>query len=99
MAGYRRLEDIVRHRTSIDEHGTKLFSQAFAPKDGKLSWRRISESERVGRMSLFTGAYLAYRNRRAHRESRDNRQKLLVEFLLLNHLYLLERDSIETGAK
>ncbi len=48
-------------------------------------------------MELFTGAYLAYRNRRAHRESNDSAESLLAEFLLLNHLYRLEKESIDAG--
>lgn len=95
MTGYRRLEDIVRQRTKIDEHGTKLFSQAFAPNGGRLTWKDASDAERAGRMELFTGAYKAYRNRRAHRESKDGSDKLLTEFLLLNHLFLSERESTE----
>jgi hypothetical protein len=41
LTGYRRLEDIVRNRTAIDEHGAKLFSHAFAPKGGKLTWKGV----------------------------------------------------------
>jgi hypothetical protein len=95
MKGYRRLEDIVRRRTGIDEHGAKLFSQTFAPSGGVLTWEHASESERAGRMSLFTATYTAYRNRRAHRESQDHGDKMLTELLLLNHLYGLEREAIE----
>jgi len=29
LSGFRRLEDIVRKRTGLDEHGSKLFSKAF----------------------------------------------------------------------
>ena len=94
MKGYRRLEDLVRKRTGIDEHGAKLFSQAFAPSVGLFTWAEMSESERAGRMNLFAGTYTAYRNRRAHCESKDHGDKLLMEFLLLNHLYGLEREAI-----
>ncbi len=99
LTGYRRLEDIVRERTAIDEHGTKLFSQAFAANGGKLAWKELSGGEHAGRTTLFTGAYLAYRNRRAHRESKDEAEHLLMEFLLLNHLYRLEKESttVETS--
>ena len=93
LTGYRRLEDIVRNRTAIDEHGAKLFSQAFAPKGGKLTWKGVGEGECAGRMMLFTGAYTAYRNPRAHRVSKHNGSSLLMEFLLLNHLYGLEREA------
>jgi hypothetical protein len=95
LVGYRRLEDIVRERTAIEQHGAKLFSQAFNPSDGALSWDRVDDGERAGRMQIFTGTYGAHRNRRAHRELRTHSQELLAEFLLLNHLYCLERDAVE----
>jgi hypothetical protein len=97
LTGYRRLEDIVRNRTAVDEHGAKLFSQAFAPKGGRLTWKDVSEGERAGRMTLFTGTYTAYRNPRAHRESKHKGEKLLEEFLLLNHLYRLEKEASEVS--
>jgi hypothetical protein len=95
LKGYRRLEDIVRDRTGMDEHGAKLFSQAFNPNGGRLTWRGVGSSECAGRMQLFTGAYTAYRNRRAHRESLGTAENALTEFLLLNHLYRLEKESME----
>jgi hypothetical protein len=95
LVGYRRLEDIVRERTSIEQHGTKLFSQAFNPSDGALTWEYVDDGERAGRMQLFTGTYGAHRNRRAHKELRTYSEELLAEFLLLNHLYCLERDAVE----
>jgi uncharacterized protein (TIGR02391 family) len=94
--GYRRLEDIVRKRTGIVEDGAKLFSQAFKQDEGKLTWKEVDEPERIGRVNLFTGAYMAYRNRRAHRECKERSDKLLLEFLLLNHLYALEKESAES---
>jgi uncharacterized protein Ymh len=97
LTGYRRLEDIVRERARIDEHGAKLFAQAFSPSSGKLTWKNAGDAERAGRMELFTGAYKAYRNRRAHREPKDRGENLLIEFLLLNHLYLLEKESTEVS--
>jgi len=98
MTGYRRLEDIVRGRTAIEEHGARLFGQAFHPNDGKLTWKDVDGGERAGRMQLFTGAYTAYRNRRAHREPKGSAAKALMEFLLLNHLFLLEKESTEVNS-
>jgi hypothetical protein len=95
LRGYRRLEDIVRKRTRIDEHGAKLFSEAFNSNNGSLTWENTGESERIGRMNLFTGTFASYRNHRAHRESRHSAEKSLLEFLLLNHLYKLEMESIK----
>jgi hypothetical protein len=95
LTGYRRLEDIVRARTNIAEHGSKLFSQAFGPTGGKLTWPDIDGGEHTGRLSLFTGTYMAYRNRRAHRETQDDAGGLLAELMLLNQLYRLEAQSIE----
>lgn len=94
LSGYRRLEEIVRERTGITHHGTKLFSQAFNPDGGALTWKDADDGERTGRMQLFTGTYAAHRNPRAHRKPTDRPVALLREFFLLNHLYGLEKDSI-----
>lgn len=96
MSGYRRLEDIVRKRTGLTgEHSAKLFSSAFhKDKDkGVLDWGDIDPGEHVGRTHLFAGAYMAFRNRRAHQEPDPYAGGDLQEFLLLNHLYVLEREA------
>lgn len=90
LQGFRRLEDTVRQRTESQEHGAKLFSQAFQGDGAKLTWQGVQSSELVGRVNLFTGAYMAHRNPRAHREMSDDMTALLSEFLLLNHLFKLE---------
>jgi hypothetical protein len=95
VTAYRRLEDIIRERTGLHEHGTKLFSQAFFGPAAKLDWKDGDSGEQAGKASLFTATYQAYRNRRAHRETEsDAAVVFLAEFLLLNHLYLLEKESI-----
>ncbi len=98
LTAYRRLEDIVRARTGLDEYGVKLFSQAFNPDNGKLTWAKLDKGERVGRMQLFTGTYSAHRNNRAHRESATISAEALSELLLVNHLYGLEEDAVEMHA-
>jgi hypothetical protein len=95
LVGYRRLEDIVRARTQLDEHGGKLFSQAFLGEGARLYWKDLEDRAQQGRGSLFTSTYLAYRNPRAHRELNVNAYGALAEFLLLNQLYHLERDAQE----
>lgn len=95
LTGYRRLEDIVRGRTGIDEHGAKLFQQAFIEDAAKLGWKGLDRGEQKGRGQLFTAAYMAHRNPRAHRERNEYSGDQLSEFLLLNHLYLLEKESRE----
>lgn len=99
LKGYRRLEDIVRKRTGIQEHNTKLFARAFHPTDGKLRWQEGNEGEHAGKMNLFTGTYGAHRNRRAHQELQTNPKELLAEFLLLNHLYLLEAQAVDVAPR
>jgi hypothetical protein len=98
LTGYRRLEDVVRKRTGIDEHGTKLFSQAFVGPTAKLAWKGIDPAEQIGRGQLFTAGYMAYRNPRAHREEAHDDAEYLMEFLLLNHLYRLESTSSDRSA-
>ncbi len=98
LTGYRRLEDIVRARTNLAEHGAKLFSQAYATPGGHLTWPGLNAAEHGGRLSLFTGTFTAYRNRRAHKESRDDATDLLAELMLLNQLYRLESQSVKRAA-
>jgi Protein of unknown function (Hypoth_ymh) len=93
LKAYRRLEDLVRERTGLQEHGSKLFSRAFSGNNSKLNWPDIDETEKAGRANLFTGAYMAHRNPRAHRELKSVQDAQLSEFLLLNHLFRLEREA------
>ncbi len=69
---YKRLEDIVRTRTGINEHSTKLFAQVFQGEKAILMWDVPDNAEIKGRVNLFTGAYMAFRNARAHREKDEN---------------------------
>ncbi len=91
LKGYRRLEDIVRKRIGVKEIGIKLFQQAFMGDNPKLVWNGIDKSEQIGRANLFIGAFASYRNPRAHKERQN--KNYLHEYLLLNHLYLLENTS------
>jgi uncharacterized protein (TIGR02391 family) len=95
LDGYRRLEDTVRERTGSAAHGSKLFSQAFQPEAGALTWKGIDEGERSGRMQLFTGTFGAHRNPRAHRTLKQRAAVALREFLLLNHLYAMEAEAVK----
>ena len=92
---FRRLEDLVRTRTGLSEHGYKLFSQAFTVDKSKLKWALADGGEQAGRAQLFTGAFMAFRNPRAHRKARSHTRDSLAEFLLLNQLFILEREAIE----
>lgn len=94
LAGYRRLEDVIRERTGLKEHGAKLFSQAFLGNAPKLTWKNIAEGEQEARGTLFSSGYRVHRNPRAHRELRDHLDDQLSEFLLLNHLFRLEAEAI-----
>lgn len=87
---YKRLEDIIRTRTGINEHGTRLFAQIFQGENAILTWDVPDSAEIKGRVNLFTGAYMAFRNARAHREKDENLIHQYREFLLINELYLLE---------
>jgi hypothetical protein len=55
---------------------------------------KFPPSEQIGRTNLFTGAYMAFRNRRAHQEPDPNNTDALQEFLLINHLYNLEQQAV-----
>ncbi|MEA5464224.1 TIGR02391 family protein [Leptothoe sp. PORK10 BA2] len=96
MSAYRRLEDTIRQRTGLNNEiiGAKLFSKVFRGKDSLLHWRDIESAEREGRAALFEGTYMAFRNRRAHREFQERLDEGVREFLLLNELFLLEAQAI-----
>ncbi len=95
LLGFRRLEDILRQRLKVDEHGIKLFNDAFLGEQSILYWKDIQIAEQKGRAQLFVGAFMGYRNRRAHREILSNPSEAIHEFLLLNHLYMLENTAIK----
>lgn len=94
--GYRRLEDSVRARTGLNLHGAKLFSTAFQGETPRLVWDVPDPGETTGRTQLFTGAFMAYRNPRAHREPGHGEH--LAEFLLLNQLFRLEAEAVANSA-
>lgn len=94
LTAYRRLEDRVRERTGKAAHGSKLFSVAFRGDDSLLHWSGCDKGEQEGRASLFTGVYMAFRNRRAHRSVDLDPTAAISEFLLLNQLFLLEREAV-----
>lgn len=93
LKGYRRLEDTVRNRTGRTDSGSRLFSKTFSGPTSSLHWDGLDEGENSGRTSLFIGAYSAHRNPRAHRELQSGASNPLSEFLLLNHLFHLEKDA------
>lgn len=92
---FRRLEDIVRSRLKTDLSSSKLFSYAFIGDDSPLVLSGVDSSEIKGRGQLFTAAYMAYRNPRAHREIIASENELLTEFLMINHLFRLEKEATE----
>lgn len=98
LKGYRRLEDLVRERTGISANTSRLFSQAFIGPTSKLYWEGMDDGESTSRGNLFTAVCGAYRNPRAHRELKSYSHAQLAEFLLLNHLYRLEKEAVVRSA-
>lgn len=94
VTAYRRLENIVRDRTNISESGSKLFSKAFLSEDSPLTWKVEDSNEAIGRGTMFTAVFRAFRNARMHREQRQSRNESLRELLLVNELFLLESKAI-----
>ena len=94
MAGFRRLEDLVRTRIGTDASESKVFSQAFLGEKPSLTWTGIPNAERIARGTLFTGAYGAFRNPRAHRELPEVHATQICPLQTLNHLYRLEAEAV-----
>lgn len=96
LKGYIRLEDTIRKRTGVGDVGD-IFSRVFLPEPPEsplLIWKNVSENEKIGRARLFSNTFKAYRHTRAHKEMSGRAKDLVSEFMLLNHLYLLEREAI-----
>ncbi|WP_201513107.1 TIGR02391 family protein [Psychrobacter alimentarius] len=95
ISAYRKLESIVRDRTGLNnESGVKLFAKAFQGDDSVLYWENLDSGESKGRASLFTSVYMAYRNNRAHQEPRRNISDDIREFMLVNQLFVLDREAV-----
>lgn len=91
LTAYKRLEGIIRRKIGGSEKsGSTLVSEAFLKDNSPLHWKGEHPSEQKGRAQLFVGSFMAYRNRRAHREIRLDKEDELREFLLVNELYRLE---------
>lgn len=94
--GYKRIEDIFRKRTGSEYgFGSDLFVKSFVGQSQKLKWEGFSENEHLARAGLFRNAYSSSRNRMMHRELHGDRHQYLSEFLLLNHLYRLEKEATD----
>lgn len=98
MKAYKRLEDTIRKKTGLNGSGAKLFAKAFQGDNSILFWKNIEATESIGRANLFIGAFMAFRNPRAHKEQQEDREQATREFLILNELYLLESQSITRPA-
>src|SRR5690606_40962373 len=70
--------------SDLREHSTKLFAQVFQGENATLTWDVPNSAEIKGRINLFTGAYMAFRNARAHREKDEKLIHQYREFLLIN---------------
>lgn len=94
LNAYRLLESIVRDRTGLKDSSTRLFQNAFLKDDSILCWNNINAGEHTGRANLFISTYMAYRNNRAHQEQKNHYKDDLREFMLINHLFILEDESV-----
>jgi hypothetical protein len=74
-------------------------AQAVQGDNSRLIWTDVEPAKQNGRAQLFIGTYFAFRNRRAHRELRQHANEALQEFLLLNHLVVLEKASQSTDLR
>ena len=95
MGAYRKLESIVTERTGLhNESSTKLLKKAFQTNDSILYWKDLNSGESIGRASLFSDTFMAYRNNRAHQEPRHDLSDDIREFMLINQLFFLESEAV-----
>ncbi|WP_228153080.1 hypothetical protein [Acinetobacter indicus] len=98
LTAYTRLEDIVKVKINDQSlFSNNLLKTAFISdkqRQAIYSWNTGNEKISNALGCLFTNIFTAYRNERAHSEVDKPYPKQLREFLLINELYLLERESI-----
>jgi Protein of unknown function (Hypoth_ymh) len=82
-------------RSGLNEVGSKLFAQAFQGDTAKLTWASLNQAEINGRGSLFSAAYMAFSNPRAHNEISSSNQRNYSELMLFNTLFQLEAEATE----
>lgn len=96
LRAFRRLEGVVRDAADLsNEVGKKLFAKAFQGEKSIFFWEGLEKSELEGRAQLFIGAYMAYRNPRAHKELEACSSTALREFLVINELFLLQASAVK----
>ena len=91
---YRILEDTVRRRARLSEHGSDLFIKAFNASHPRLVWKGIPSAEQAARAEFFASSYRTFRNPRSHKQPRESRNAQLCELLVVNQLFLLEREAV-----
>lgn len=93
---FRRLEDLLKRRCgmSTDVYGARVFRRAFRGDAPFLQWPGLHHREAEGRAQMFEGAFSAFRNARAHRESELDYRRAYREFLVVNELFLLEAEAV-----
>ena len=70
-----------------------MFRSAFDPQKGVLLWKGLAPAETESRLNLFSAAFGACRNPRAHKEINSSLQDQVSEFLLLNMLFRMELEA------
>lgn len=101
LTAYTRLEDIVKVKINDQSlFSSNLLKTAFISdkqRQAVYCWNTTNEKVSNALGCLFTNIFTAYRNERAHSEVNKPFSKQLREFLLINELYLLEREAIENN--
>jgi len=90
-----RLENIVQKRVNSDKHSSALFEYAFCSENSPLICKSEDKKASQATARLFPNIYKAFRNEHAHNEVSKSPQTSIREFLLINELYLLEREAIK----
>jgi hypothetical protein len=90
LTGYKRLENILQAKFITKSFGLNLIKEIMDKKNS-IWTPGISEGVQKGRSLLFQGCFSSFRNELAHNEF-VHVEYGLSEFLLLNLLFLYEKD-------
>jgi hypothetical protein len=91
--GFKRLEEIIKQRINNTNDQDIINYTKINKYIEKFKWNDKNDNENENIRHLFNNTFSIYRNNRAHKEINDNEDNIF-EFLLLNKLFLLEKEAI-----
>ena len=88
LKSFLAVEEAVRHKSGLtaDDYGVKLMRKAFDKKNGPLSDKKATDTERTALAELFASSIGVFKNPHSHRTVKVNESEAIDRILLASHL-------------